>query len=520
MLAQVLFVFGPLTVAGLFVTAGLLAAIGPRKVAPVWALIISMGALGVALALALVSLTSSTAQPMGAIAAPLAQAFLVDSLSATLLVLVGFLGVTVIKYSDRYLDGHPRQPRFIALLCLAVAAVAVLVTSDDLLLLTSAWIISSLIVHFLLTFDGARRQAVAAARKKFVIARLSDLSLLVAVVILITGFETRSMTDIMQIVRTDGSSLPAGIGPAALFIAIAAILKSAQFPTHIWLTEVMEAPTPVSALLHAGVVNAGGFLLIRFADLLLLSPITMFSIATVGGLTAIIGALMMSTQTSVKSALAMSTVAQMGFMIFQCGIGAFSSAALHLVAHSLYKAHAFLAAGTPMARKIPTAVPSSIAALAFVTMGGLYVGIAALLGKDLWVSPAIAGLGMIVVFGITSFAAPLFRRLRTVPFALLGGVGVTLIYFTLQSLTAQLLQGIVPPPGSMALNGLISLVAMVALCGAATFAQATGALTLRQRDGALYLLLFRGFYINTLWDRIISLWPTHSVTSHRRTSYE
>lgn len=128
-------------------------------------------------------------------------------------------------------------------------------------------------------------------------------------------------------------------------LALAAVRKSAQFPTHGWLTEMMEAPTPVSALLHAGVVNGGGFLLIRFADLMLLSPGVLAVLAMLGGFTALFGALVMLTQPAVKTSLAWSTVAQMGFMILQCGLALFPLALLHIVAHSLYKAHAFLASG-------------------------------------------------------------------------------------------------------------------------------------------------------------------------------
>jgi hypothetical protein len=128
-------------------------------------------------------------------------------------------------------------------------------------------------------------------------------------------------------------------------LALAAMLKSAQFPTHGWLTEVMETPTPVSALLHAGVINAGGFLLIRFADVMLLAPGVLAVLVMIGGFTALFGGLVMLTQSAVKTSLAWSTVAQMGFMILQCGLALFPLALLHIVAHSLYKAHAFLASG-------------------------------------------------------------------------------------------------------------------------------------------------------------------------------
>jgi NAD(P)H-quinone oxidoreductase subunit 5 len=128
----------------------------------------------------------------------------------------------------------------------------------------------------------------------------------------------------------------------------------------------METPTPVSALLHAGVINAGGFLLIRFADVMLLSPAVLAVLVMLGGFTALFGGLVMLTQSAVKTSLAWSTVAQMGFMILQCGLALFPLALLHIVAHSLYKAHAFLASGqavdgvAAIRRPGPVAIPNGL----------------------------------------------------------------------------------------------------------------------------------------------------------------
>ena len=125
----------------------------------------------------------------------------------------------------------------------------------------------------------------------------------------------------------------------------------------------METPTPVSALLHAGVINAGGFLLIRFADVMLLAPGVLAVLVMIGGFTALFGGLVMLTQPAVKTSLAWSTVAQMGFMILECGLALFPLALLHIVAHSLYKAHSFLASGgavesvAAIRRPGPVAVP-------------------------------------------------------------------------------------------------------------------------------------------------------------------
>ena len=132
---------------------------------------------------------------------------------------------------------------------------------------------------------------------------------------------------------------------APVLMVLAVILKSAQLPVHGWLIQVMEAPTPVSALLHAGIVNLGGFLLIRLAVLLSASLTAQAVLVVVGSLSAVLAGLVMMTRISIKVRLAWSTCAQMGFMLVECGLGLYELAFLHLVAHSLYKAYAFLSAG-------------------------------------------------------------------------------------------------------------------------------------------------------------------------------
>jgi NADH-quinone oxidoreductase subunit L len=122
--------------------------------------------------------------------------------------------------------------------------------------------------------------------------------------------------------------------------------KSAQFPFHFWLIGTIEAPTPVSALMHAGIVNAGGFLVNRLAPLFGLAPTTLHLMFVIGGVTALIGATAMLTQTSVKRRLVYSTMGQMGYMVMECGLGAFALAVFHLCAHGLFKATLFLNSGS------------------------------------------------------------------------------------------------------------------------------------------------------------------------------
>jgi NAD(P)H-quinone oxidoreductase subunit 5 len=142
------------------------------------------------------------------------------------------------------------------------------------------------------------------------------------------------------------ASVPANIDWVACLLVAAALLKSAQFPFHTWLPDTMETATPVSALMHAGIVNAGGILVLRLHPLIAQSEVALAILASVGAITAVFGSVVMLTQASIKRSLAFSTVAQMGFMMLELGLGAYHLALLHLVAHSLYKAHAFLSSGT------------------------------------------------------------------------------------------------------------------------------------------------------------------------------
>ncbi len=174
----------------------------------------------------------------------------VDPVSTAMFLLVTFIGWVVVRYSATYLDGEARQGGFIGWLGLTLAAVVLLVTAGNLAQLVLAWVLVGVGLDRLLLFYADRRQSVVAARKARLFARASDLALVGAAMVLVLGFGTGDISTLNDV----ASGGPAW-GAAGL-LALAAILKSAQFPLHGWLTQVMEAPTPVSAPLHAGVVTA------------------------------------------------------------------------------------------------------------------------------------------------------------------------------------------------------------------------------------------------------------------------
>ena len=268
----------------------------------------------------------------------------IDAIGLMVATLITLLGWVIVRFSRRYLEGEPGQTRYVAALLFTLAAVSTVVLTRHLGVLVTAWAASSVGLHHLLTFYRSRIPAQIVAHKKFLVSRMAELCLLAALVLIYRDAGTLIMDGIATHVSS-AVALPPALHAAAMLLALAAILKSAQLPLHGWLIQVMEAPTPVSALLHAGIVNIGGFVLIRLAALIAAAPGAQILLVVVGSLTAVLAGMVMMTRISIKVRLAWSTCAQMGFMLMECGLGLYELALLHLVAHSLYKAHAFLTAG-------------------------------------------------------------------------------------------------------------------------------------------------------------------------------
>lgn len=268
-----------------------------------------------------------------------------DLVSSAMFVLVSTLAVVVVRYSRTYLAGQRDLDRYARSLLLTVASVTVLVTSNHLAVLVVAWFATDVGLHQLLTFYRARRQAIIVAHKKFLLSRLADACFVSSIVII--GGELGSLRiDVVNAVARSSGELSPTLHLATALLVFGVLLKSAQIPFHGWMQAVMEAPTPVSALLHAGVVNIGGFVMIRLAPLMAHAYIAQNILLGVGLFTTIVAALVMTTRVAIKGVLAWSTIGQMGFMLVQCGLGAWHLALMHLLAHSLYKAHTFLSSGS------------------------------------------------------------------------------------------------------------------------------------------------------------------------------
>lgn len=439
-----------------------------------------------------------------------------DALGCMVLLLVSFVGWVITRYSQTYMAGDTGQYRYVRWLMATLACVGVVVVTNNLLVLALCWLATSLCLHQLLTFFSGRPAALIAAHKKFLASRLGDICLFAGVAL--TGFCLGSL-EIDQI-NAKAQALthyPAALKVAVFFLVISALLKCAQLPVHGWLIQVMEAPTPVSALLHAGIVNLGGFLMIRLSPLVAEVSGAQTLLVVVGSLTAALAALVMMTRISVKVMLAWSTCAQMGFMLMQCGLQAYDLALLHLMAHSLYKAHAFLGAGGAVEQarlKVMSAPPATVrlGLLLAAAGGGLVMVLAAGL---LWEVPfdkpsALWVLAAIVSLATTPLMLPLLAALglRTTGLwplgMLLGAFAVPVTYFGLHQVFGYLVD--LPQGRGPTLFDLV----WVMLCFVLLFALQCLIHT-RPRGGVasiLYPWFYAGLYLDEWFTRAtFRIWP-------------
>jgi len=272
-----------------------------------------------------------------------------DPLAGIMALAVAGISMVVHIYSKRYMAEEPGYTRFYVLLDLMTAAILLMVTAGDLITLLVAWHLIGVLLYFLLGHDTRRPAAQRYAFWTLFTYRLGDLPMILAAVLLVQAYGTVSLPLLFERIAAapDAHSalgLPL-MTTVALLIALAAFARSAQFPLHTWLPYSMEGPTPVSALMHAGIVNAGGFIINRFAPVFVHAGEVLHLVFAVGLVTAILGSVLMLIQNDIKKALGYSTMGQMGFMFVEVGVGAFSLAIYHLIAHGLFKGTLFLGAG-------------------------------------------------------------------------------------------------------------------------------------------------------------------------------
>jgi NAD(P)H-quinone oxidoreductase subunit 5 len=275
----------------------------------------------------------------------------IDGLTVLMWVVVTFFSGIVHSYSRRYMAGSTHKTRFFLAMFGFTAAVMALVAADHVALFGFLWVSMGLVMAELIGVNEGWKQAQAAATvaRKYFIASSVLLGIALTALWWTTGSTT--VSGIGAAADTLGGSVWL---VAAGALVLAAMIQSALIPFHNWLLSSMTAPTPASALMHAGFVNAGGILLTRFAPVITVDSTLMLAVVAIGAASAGGGKLLKSVQTDIKGKLGCSTVGQMGFMIMQAGLGFFGAAITHLILHGFYKAYQFLSSGEQVEHTSPS----------------------------------------------------------------------------------------------------------------------------------------------------------------------
>jgi NADH-quinone oxidoreductase subunit L len=276
-------------------------------------------------------------------------AFLLDQLSVTMALVVTGVGFLIHVYSAGYMHDDARVPRYFAYLNLFILMMLTLILANNYLLLFVGWEGVGLASYLLIGFWFEKPSAADAGKKAFIVNRIGDFGLLLAIMFLWTGLGTLRFGDVFARAPEVWGAGSAAVIAVTMLMLLASTGKSAQIPLYVWLPDAMEGPTPVSALIHAAtMVTAGVYLIARSAALFNLAPTSGNWVAWIGVLTAFFAATIALTQTDLKRILAYSTVSQLGFMFLGVGAAGYAAGVFHLVTHAFFKALLFLGAGSVM----------------------------------------------------------------------------------------------------------------------------------------------------------------------------
>ncbi|MDE3088552.1 MAG: NADH-quinone oxidoreductase subunit L [Chloroflexota bacterium] len=281
-------------------------------------------------------------------------AFLLDPLSALMLLVVTGVGFLIHVYSIGYMAEDESYGRFFTYLNLFVFSMLILVLGNNYLLMYVGWELVGLCSYLLISFWFMRPSAAAAGKKAFITTRIGDFGFGLGVILIFVTFGTLSFADVFtrapQILALSGAEGSQSlITLITLLLFAGAVGKSAQLPLYVWLPDAMEGPTPVSALIHAAtMVTAGVYMVARSHVLFSLAPFSSEVVAVIGTITALFAATIALTQMDLKRVLAYSTISQLGYMFLGVGVAAYGAGVFHLMTHAFFKALLFLAAGSVM----------------------------------------------------------------------------------------------------------------------------------------------------------------------------
>ena len=274
--------------------------------------------------------------------------FQLDQLSITFVLLITFVGGLIHVYSLGYMDHDENKRRFFGYLNLFVASMLLLVLANSYVMVYVGWEGVGLASYLLIGFWNERRDYATAGNKAFIMNRVGDLGMAIAIMVMFATFGTADFTGVFGSVGDASSSVPLVLG---LLLVLAAVGKSAQIPLQAWLLDAMAGPTPVSALIHAAtMVTAGVYLIVRSGPIFDLSSAALTVVAVIGVATLLFGAFIATAQDDFKRVLAGSTMSQIGYMVLAAGLGPAGAAfaTFHLLMHGFFKANLFLGAGSVM----------------------------------------------------------------------------------------------------------------------------------------------------------------------------
>ncbi|MBI5252352.1 MAG: NADH-quinone oxidoreductase subunit L [Desulfomonile tiedjei] len=275
--------------------------------------------------------------------------FLVDPLSMVMLLVVTGVGCLIHIYSIGYMHGELGFRRFFAYLNLFVFNMLILVAANNFLLMFVGWEGVGLCSYLLIGYYYEKQSAADAGKKAFVVNRVGDFGFLIGMFLIFVTFGSLNYLDVFPAAQEKLTQGGLMVTLITLLLFVGATGKSAQIPLYTWLPDAMEGPTPVSALIHAAtMVTAGVYMVSRCSVFYAMAPVSMTTVAVIGGATALFAATMGITQFDIKRVLAYSTISQLGYMFMACGVGAFASGIFHLMTHAFFKALLFLSAGSVM----------------------------------------------------------------------------------------------------------------------------------------------------------------------------
>lgn len=385
-----------------------------------------------------------------------------DNLTLIMTTLICFVAICVASFASRYLNGDSRKTAFFCYLTALTASALIMVSSNHIFILFSSWLGSNIFLSRLMLHNSKWQ----AAKQSYIVA-LKHL-------ILGSAFLGTALTSLYI---TTGHTLIQNISQATItqtsfsisivFITLAAMVQSALWPFHTWLISSLNSPTPASAIMHAGLINGGGFLIARFAFLFINNEYALNILFTVGIATALLGTLWKLMQTDVKRMLACSTMGQMGFMIAQCGLGLFPSAVAHICWHGLFKANLFLSSNSAAHEtRFPSPQITSLSQCVIAMLCGIIGAwaFASIMGRPLITSNTTLFLNYIAFITATQLALSILHTtsLSHIILAMLSTLAAGCIY----GVSVQLIENLLPTLSNAQPINLLHVLALFLLTSA------------------------------------------------------